>query len=411
MTVIDLFRVPWADLDLRHVRAFLDNAGDEGVTWEAKADDARGGLHTDSLAKAGCGLSNRVGGYVLIGAKQETKGGPWSLPGITPPNDEATLWIGKALRNLSPSPNHEAKTWTLDDGRLVAVVWVDPVDEPPCMTRRGQVYERVSGETLPVTDPARLDTLYRRGRHARTTADQRAQVAGERALDNVDWYSERAVGIAVALSAVGRDTDDLNSLVFVPSFRSALVAALDEFVGTGHPERRRVGPDTNDRTTEQDAFTVIAHFEERYVLLGGGNAYPRPRSTWLLQATWDGAVAAAAAFDPEAAQTADAGEVIAAGWRAIADLVPRLGGYGPAQLTAGVFAAAERPREMPHEWRGRQVPPPPAPPRGTLYAQLPETTWMGRWVGMGEPDPDILASLQRELERAAGRESLEPESD
>lgn len=315
------------------------------------------------------------------------------------------------MRSLSPSPNHETKTWTLDDGRLVAVVWVDPVDEPPCMTRRGQVYERVSGETLPVTDPARLDALYRRGRHARATADQRAQAAGERALDNVDWYSERAVGIAVALSAVGRDTDDLNSLVFVSSFKSAMIAALDAFVGTGHPERRRVQPDTTDRRTEQDALTVIAHFEERYVLLGGGTAYPQPRSTWLLQATWDGAVAAAAAFDPEAARIADAGDVIAAGWRAAADLVPRLGGYGPVQLRVGVFVAAELPREMPHKWRGQQVAAPPAPPSGTLYAQLPETTWMGRWVGTGEPHPDILTSLQRELERAAGRDSLEPERD
>lgn len=37
--MLALFTVAWADLDLSAVRAFLDGTGEEGVTWEAKADD------------------------------------------------------------------------------------------------------------------------------------------------------------------------------------------------------------------------------------------------------------------------------------------------------------------------------------------------------------------------------------
>jgi hypothetical protein len=38
--VFELFRVPWSQVGLKDVRAFLDGAeDDEGVTWEAKADD------------------------------------------------------------------------------------------------------------------------------------------------------------------------------------------------------------------------------------------------------------------------------------------------------------------------------------------------------------------------------------
>src|SRR5204863_102972 len=84
--------------------------------------------------------------------------------GITPPSEEPELWIGQVLRSLEPAPRHVPKAWRRDDGRVVAVVWVDPVDAPRCMTPQGQIYERVWGETLPVRDPARLDALFRRGR-------------------------------------------------------------------------------------------------------------------------------------------------------------------------------------------------------------------------------------------------------
>ena len=57
-----LFDVPWNDVDLEQVREFFANAGEEGVTWEAKAEDERGQLRPDSIRKAACGLANQVGG-------------------------------------------------------------------------------------------------------------------------------------------------------------------------------------------------------------------------------------------------------------------------------------------------------------------------------------------------------------
>ncbi len=215
--MIDLFDVPWSRVDLADVQAFFDaDPGDEGVTWEAKADDTKGRLHPDSLAKAACGLSNQIGGYVLIGAKQERKGGPWTLPGITPPRDEPCLWVGKVLRSLNPAPRFDAKAWTLADGRVVAAVLVEPVMQTPCMTRNGRIYERVSGETLPVEDPALLDRLFRRGEVARQRVEKFADRAAERALAAPSWHAQRAVGFGLAIAPIGRETDDINSRLFVP---------------------------------------------------------------------------------------------------------------------------------------------------------------------------------------------------
>src|SRR4051794_10137063 len=126
--MLPLFETPWDKLDPEAVNAFLKTAREEGVTWEAKADDERGRLHADSLRKAVCGLANRIGGYVLVGAKWNRTERSWELPGITPPDDEPELWIGKVVRGLSPAPRFEARAWTHEDGRVIAVVWVEPVD-------------------------------------------------------------------------------------------------------------------------------------------------------------------------------------------------------------------------------------------------------------------------------------------
>jgi hypothetical protein len=338
--MINLFDVRWAALELADVRAFLEgDTGEEGVTWEAKADDERGRLRPDSLAKASCGLANQVGGFVLIGAKQEKKGGPWSLPGITLPRDEPTLWIGKIIRGLNPTPRHEAKPWMLDDGRLVAVVWVDPVDEPPCMTRRGQVYERVSGETIP----------------------------------------------------------------------SMIRPAWSVFKAGHGPFGHLVEPDDITRWPQQDAFGVIASFDERLALNRPPGAHRQQRSAWMVQGTWDGAVAASVAFGPAAVE--DLGgfdQVVLPCWREIVPLVQQLGGYGPAHLTVRIDVSPDRPKTMSVVQEGVAFDPPPPPPPSTLYARMEEHTRMGRSVNVAEPDLDIFAGLQRELHRAAGQESWEP---
>jgi hypothetical protein len=39
----DLFRVPWDDVTVEEVEAFLAEAGDEGLTWKRKEVTSRAG--------------------------------------------------------------------------------------------------------------------------------------------------------------------------------------------------------------------------------------------------------------------------------------------------------------------------------------------------------------------------------
>lgn len=143
------------------------------------------------------------------------------------------------------------------------------------------------------------------------------------------------------------------------------------------------------------------------------SAHRGQQSTWRLKATWDGAVAAGVAFTSEAIEDITSpDEVLLASWRAVAELARLLGGYGPARLTVVIETTTEA-SDLIRELREAGVPDDqlPLPPRGSLYRQLPEMTTLRRWVSVDDPDHPTVASLLREMERAAGRPSFEQEDE
>jgi hypothetical protein len=155
-----LFGTPWADLDLDRVEASLADAGDEGLTWEAKGTDRP---RRESVRKHVGAFGNTEGGFYIVGATQVD--GQWRIDPIDfgDARDEPGTWLAQVIRsNLQPVPRFDVKVFERDGGH-VAVVNVDPVAEPPCMTINGEVYVRVSGESHPVKDPATLRRLFERG--------------------------------------------------------------------------------------------------------------------------------------------------------------------------------------------------------------------------------------------------------
>lgn len=407
--MFDVFGVPWPEVQLDHVRQFLAGAGDdEGLTWEAKADDDEerqshgleepGRLRPQTIRKGACAFANQIGGYLILGARWHKKERQWFLPGIVVPELEAKIWLANVLESLRPTPRFDARTWALDDGRVVAVVLVDPVSQPPCMTPQGHVYERVSGKSIRVTDPALLDSLLRRGDAARARAQGFADRIARRALDFSDWEGARAVGLSIAMAPVGRDTDDISGRLFTPSFRDAVAQGVRRFAdNSGTPL---------ERNQEQDRFTLIAHKLPGHVLHTGGGASRQERSEWCVQASWDGAVAASASFSPAALIGLSAiNHVVSPGWRVVATLVAQLGGYGPAHLSVlvDVRQVDLRKHAPPQEQQ-------PLPPRGSLFVRLPVETWIRRHTAVNEPSPDEMNSVERELARASGMHVDEPGS-
>lgn len=411
---------PLDEVELADVEAFLRDAGEEGVTWEAKADDDEernrpegeepGKLRNTTIHKAVCGLANQIGGYLIIGARWDSEAKQWNVAGVRNNNPEPETWLGDVIEGgLSPVPRCEVRAWRLDDDRILAIVEVQPIPEPPCMTRQGHMYERVSGKTVRVTDPALLDGLRRRGDQARNRADANASHAAGLALDYGEWVDQRAVGISIGLATVGRETDDISPRLFVPSFQQLLRDALGNIIDSAGMPRN---PDTGGSLMRQSYMSTIA------VWLGNPIADPPDHVTIRIgpppryymavlaaHALWDGSVSASISLHPDwltPFSTFD--QFVAPAWKAIGPLLEGLGGYGPTQLRMAVRVGYD------HE--DGEGPDPLLPPAGTFYDGLVDLgeTHLGRFLDSAEYDDTQIASLHRELQRVAGIESFEPET-
>lgn len=307
------------------------------------------------------------------------------------------------MRGLRPVPRFKIKTWPRDGQKVAAVVQVEPVAEPPCMTPNGRVYERVTGETLPVEDPLLLDKLFRRGEEARSRVAQLAPRAADRALESSGWSFQRSVGLGVGIAAVGRETDDVASRLFTEGTRGAMTEAVWEMLARLRPAGQ---PDDVGRQQRQDSHAVALHFEEQKTFGLNHAVEATTRSTWLVQANWDGTVAASLTLsDGDVAQAPSPEDIVAALWTAIVPLCDRLGAYGPSQLSV-VLAVTQTSASV---VRGQVIHAPGrTPPEGSVYAELPEVTRIGRMVDLEPPNSAVVASIGREIRRAAGNVEDEP---
>jgi hypothetical protein len=63
---VTIFGVPWEELELEHVERFLEGAGREALTWEAKETQ----LRSEQVTKHVGAFANAAeGGYLLLGLR------------------------------------------------------------------------------------------------------------------------------------------------------------------------------------------------------------------------------------------------------------------------------------------------------------------------------------------------------
>jgi hypothetical protein len=350
-----VFDVQWADLTLADVERFLRAAEEEGLLWEAKGGDAP---RSTAITKAVCGFANSEGGYLILGADQEAGG--WSVTGLAFPGGEAASWVSSVVTTtLRPIPRVDVKAWRLENDRTLAVVEVNPVAAKPCITNRGAVYERTSGQTLPVSDPVSLARLFDHGAGAQARAEETARRAsGITPEPTREPYEPGNCLARVALAPVGLPSE-LGSHLFnrrfaTETFRQCLAPHLH--VGHWGPTRPWY------TTVTQDA--LLGH-------LVGHDAI------WKARAAWDGSVSFAYTSTSAEVTTDDLVRILQGAWNAGVALLDALNATGPVYLC---FVGTPRP--------------------ATSYMVY-------RWADLAEPTEEGLASVRRELQRAQGRQEWE----
>ena len=178
----EVFGCALAELTYETLKELVEgHVGSEPLVWEAKGPELVEKKRTQGLRKAVSAFANSVdGGFVLIGVENAGTERQVALKatGAVFPDDEPGRWVSNALGTyqLRPRPWFDVQQIAApgDEGRQIAVVWVPPIDAPPCIAD-GAVYERAVGVSAPVQDPNRLAALYQRGEARRGIAKATAE--------------------------------------------------------------------------------------------------------------------------------------------------------------------------------------------------------------------------------------------
>jgi hypothetical protein len=381
-----VFSVPWDVLELEHVKQFLAEGYEEGLRWEAKGGDPRSAAPTrnelrDQIREEVCGFANSIGGVVIFGVERGEAGGArWSLPGMVFPVDEPVRWIDDVIRDsLNPVPRFEPKTWALPDDRTVAAIGVEPVAEPPCMTRAGSIYERVSSKTIRVNEPLVLLRLTERGTAAAEAAISRAQAATRETTAVGSIRSQERLAVSLGIGAVGYEPD-ISSRLFTEHvaqrFRTAVADNLLPDRGSrSRPLRQHVFQNRIELWSPPDPT---------------GEA--EPDRAWLSTALWNGGIGIrCAANDTDISLDLLLEDVLWPSFRVAFEMLELVGGYGRVYLTVALSGGF------------------------TLYGgpgwstDFNSSATAARWVPDSVlPTTDVVESLKREFLRAAGFAAWEP---
>ena len=367
MTVDDFFGVPWDQLDVHALRTFLANAGSESLRWEAKADNERGALDRRDIAKAICAFANsELGGYLILGAKQDGRGGPWVLPGLAmPPSGDLPPWVSQIAAGMRPRPTIDVRELGAERDRgPTAVVWIPPAGEPPVITQDGTVYLRVAGASIPVTDQHVLAELFASGKAARARAESAAS-----SDKNLQPGPSSYGGFIFAATGGPRGLDAplFRSRVF-DAMEASLRDAFKTWVGPAPLAKRRVQPET---------------LRVRIPSLGSAPSAQ-------IVATRTGVVAIQVDANPGASGNALAivadSDWPAAAWRASLPVHQALGSSG------SLFVRLEIARDF-----------------ASIPWQMKHVT-IELWAALAEPSDEHVALLTKEVRRAAGEPVLDDDS-
>jgi hypothetical protein len=347
--------VPFDELSIEVLREALPPGEYEPLTWEAKGTQAT----RQNVRRQVAGFANsRTGGILILGADQPVRNGPWVFDGVELP-DEPIAWLDQVIRDgLRPVPRYVPRVLWSEGGRSVVAIEVWPLADPPCITSDGQVFQRVSGRTIPVATPTDLARLYGLGDTARLRASTASRAALRRILvDPPDQDPAHFLcGVAIASLAEPEEPTAIHRQSFIDDVDAMLIPFSTSPVQYTQPRHRQ-------RAQTLDIYLLDFNRVEG-VFLG---------------IDFGGAVAVGRT-DPD--RTEPLVHIPADDIHRLADLalrvIARLGLVGACHITAWA--------------RG-----------GDGLA------WADRWLSQGTLDQASVEAMAREISRGQGRAVLEPE--
>lgn len=149
--MIEINNIEWSKLKEEDIDAFLsskDVDNDENFFFEFKQDDIR----NEKFVKEVSAFANTFGGFVFLGVGDDK-----TIQGCSQWNEERIVSV---LRDcITPIPDFTIRKFDFEAGSIY-VVRVEEGSRPPYVTNTGSIFERVSSESVKITQSDKLNQLY-----------------------------------------------------------------------------------------------------------------------------------------------------------------------------------------------------------------------------------------------------------
>ena len=146
--MIEINNIEWSKLKEEDIDTFLsskDVDNDENFFFEFKQDEIR----KEKLVKEISAFANTYGGYIFIGVSDDKK-----IQGCSQWNEERIVSVIRD--SITPIPDFAIREFDFAEGSIY-VVRVEEGSRPPYITTMGSVFERVSSESVKITQSDKLN--------------------------------------------------------------------------------------------------------------------------------------------------------------------------------------------------------------------------------------------------------------
>lgn len=155
----------WATLEPADIEAMLSEQDlDESFYFEFKDDK----VDAKKVMEEVSAFANTFGGYIFLGVTNAK-----IIEGCSAWNEQR---IHTAIHDsITPTPSFDVKKFTCTAG-VVYVIRIDEGSEPPYITNKGKIYERLSSGSFPIKDSVRLSQIYNKREQLLSKMEQKISI-------------------------------------------------------------------------------------------------------------------------------------------------------------------------------------------------------------------------------------------
>ena len=191
--MINISNKEWEELTVADIESVI-KTGEESFYFEFKDDR----VDTKKVAEEISALANTYGGYIFLGVSDDKE-----ICGCK-------SWTEQKIHTmihdaLSPTPDFDVRKFITDEEKIVLVIKVEEGTEPPYITSRGKIYERISSGSFEIKDSAKLSQMYYKKEKALNQIEKKLAIPPIQCGPNLFGYLDMGFSLKTANHAFIHD--------------------------------------------------------------------------------------------------------------------------------------------------------------------------------------------------------------